>query len=72
MKMSLIPITLSLAEFEAVAAAADLQGSTVGEFIVRISLAEARCASQTPPRDRVTRDRPRPPQSVHPPLPPDR
>jgi hypothetical protein len=74
MKMSLIPVILSPAEFEAVAAAAHLQGSTIGEFIIRSSLAEARCAAhaQGQKSDLMSRDRLRPPRPAHPPRPPER
>lgn len=41
MKTSLIPVTLSPEQFEAVAAVARLKGSTMGEFIARTSLTEA-------------------------------
>jgi hypothetical protein len=71
MKMSLIPVILSPAEFEAVAAAAHLQGSTIGEFIIRSSLAEARCA-QGKKGDLMSRHRLRPPRPADPPRPPER
>jgi uncharacterized protein (DUF1778 family) len=72
MKMSLIPVILSPAEFEAVAAAAHLQGSTIGEFIIRSSLAEARCAAQGQKGDLMSRDQLRTPRPAHPPRPPER
>lgn len=72
MKISLTPVTLSAAELELIAAAARIEGTTVGEYIARTSFAEALCELQRRPRDTLggqSKDTQRPSRR---PLPPDR
>lgn len=57
MKTSLIPVTLSPQQFEAVAAVARLKGSTMGEFIAQTSITAALRALQTPQSDSRNRQR---------------
>lgn len=63
MKTSLIPVTLSPEQFEAVSTVARLKGSTMGEFIAHTSLTAAFRTLQTARSDSGTgkrRDHPRP------------
>lgn len=63
MKTSLIPVTLSPEQFDAVATVARLKGSTMGEFIAQASVTAALRTLQTPrsePGTRPRRDRTRP------------
>lgn len=71
MKICLTPVILSPAEFDAVMTAARVEGTPVGEYIARTSLAEALRELQRRPRGLQARERKRAARLTRGPLPPE-